>query len=432
MLKKLWRNYQEGQRLIMVGGITAAVLVMLFSGFFWNLYVQALDLGAGGVGSKAAGDTPVAHSLAEMGTLEKFTVLEDHKKDSKPENIWLDDENYFIMTLENGERALLRYNYNNGEILSWKSEGVYVYRYPVGTWKPLEISEQARGALPQLSPPLTRTDFYIDMEGNSLTAMSETAFKGAYFTVCLVIGVFAMICYGTRRVDKWEREEQAEHEASLPRNDLELWLVGTYAIWGQFFAQVAEAGGRMAWDKALENGPLHFGGRPRDDISRRLTRETLLDSWDIKTQDELLDTVAYMSTGPGFQKCRTQADRAWQLCRSVQLLGMSYIAGWCCREEMVARSCEVGSILQKTFRSWEELCESFLEGYAQWQLRSYPQQALANIHIRRSIYEGLWRRPDSPYRLNWYLPLDPDEWSQRDERRAAVERRMDSRDIRGR
>ena len=57
-----------------------------------------------------------------------------------------------------------------------------------------------------------------------------------------------------------------------------------------------------------------FGGRlgPYDSKEQRQYFLAMLDNpWDIHSRRELLKTVTYMSTGPGFQKCRTKADQAW-------------------------------------------------------------------------------------------------------------------------
>lgn len=419
-MKKLIENLKEGDHLLQMAGLFAAILFLL-AGSAWRLYVSIFDLGPGGVGSEALEDTPAARSLADMETLERFTFLERHTPEFEREGVWLEDTYYTILTLDSGERVACIFNYNNAVLRDWVSEGNYTYCYPIGTWRSWKLNEAAQAELERLDLHLASTNGYADMAGRHLTALTQGQFQARYRMICLAAALVFMIVYGVRRQTRKERRAAEAAKSSQPRNDLERWLVGTYAIWGQFFAQVSTAEGRMAWNDEIENGPLHFGGRPMDEPSQKLTRGVLLDSWDIKNQQDLLETVEYMSAGPGLQNCEDQAGRAWELCRSIQLLGMSYIAGWCDREEMLRRSCTVGKIIQSTFRSWEELCESFLEGYARWQRRSNPQQAQANIQVRREIYEKLRLRPDSPYLVNWYLPLDPDAWARREKQRRVLE-----------
>ena len=137
-------------------------------------------------------------------------------------------------------------------------------------------------------------------------------------------------------------------------------------------------------------------------------KDTLDDSWDIGNYAELLDTVEYMSVGPGFHNCINQAGRAWELCRSMQLLGCAYLVEWCDREEMVRRSCQVGEIIQRTFQSWDELCQSFLDGFAAWRLSgSADESDMASVQQRADIYWAIKGRKDSPYNLPWGMELKP-------------------------
>ena len=79
--------------------------------------------------------------------------------------------------------------------------------------------------------------------------------------------------------------------------------------------------------------------------------------------------------------------------------------------------------MQEHFRSWEELCESFLEGYFNWLNRDYGiDQAQSGLRERREIYQELQARPDSPYRLSWYLPLDPEAQRRRQAQFSALEK----------
>ena len=75
------------------------------------------------------------------------------------------------------------------------------------------------------------------------------------------------------------------------------------------------------------------------------------------------------------------------------------------------RSCGVCRTIQTTFRDWDELNRGYLEGYTRWAFRSGHSQNM--IDFRRRIQKDLQTREDSPYRLNWHLPLDPEYWVRR-------------------
>ena len=215
--------------------------------------------------------------------------------------------------------------------------------------------------------------------------------------------------------------KKRDQQVGQPRNNLERWILGTYANFAVYYAsfpdELEEKGPMKALSRQanrnaslvyLPNTPLYLGGRLRDEANRKMVIRDLKKSWDINNLQDLLTTVDYMSAGPGLTDCPDQAARAWQLCRSTQLLGLAYAAGWLNREEMVRRSCGVCRTIQTTFQDWDELNRSYLEGYTRWAFRSGHSQNM--IDFRRRIQKDLQTRRDSPYRLNWHLPLDPEYW----------------------
>ena len=128
-------------------------------------------------------------------------------------------------------------------------------------------------------------------------------------------------------------------ESNQPKNDLELWLTGTYAIWGQYYTDFA-----MGRKYALTH-PIHIGGCPRMLGAAKLMKKTLKGSWDITDYGGILETVEYMSKGPGLWNCSDQGGRAWELCRSMQLLGCAYLVGWCNRKELLRRFGSIRGVL---------------------------------------------------------------------------------------
>ena len=189
-----------------------------------------------------------------------------------------------------------------------------------------------------------------------------------------------------------------------PRNEVEKWIFGTYANWAQYNAQLGEKNpdGSFPIERPdTTSSPFYIGGRPQGKGERKYYLDMLDSPWDIHSKRELLETVEYMSTGPGFQRCLTKADQAWELCRCTQLLAIAFRLGWISRQDMVRRSCRVGKLIQKTFSGWQEMSESFLARCLQWM-----EDPSLGADMRRAIHRALWLRPDSPYNLPWDLPLD--------------------------
>lgn len=403
-MKRMLERLREGNQMLNIAAVTAAAMFLL-AGPCWRLYVWALDLGPGGWGGAAEEDTPIARSIQEMEELDRFALLVRGTAEAYPKNqyFFVDGDTYWVLPLDSGERVAGRCTQTLGNIQREKRDGVYEERYPVGAWREWELTPEERSGVERDAPQLTTTACFVDMEGRHRETMTQTRFKEGFWTFCLAVGLASM--FFTYRSQEKQRRKEAD--VTLPQNDLERWIVGSYAIWGQFFAQLGRTkDGRR--DVGARRGPIRIGGQPMDDRGQSYTRKVLKEDWEVSGREELWETVDYMSAGPGFESCRTQAARAWQLCRSMQLLGMCFTAGWCTREEMVDRSCRVGRRMQECFRSWEELCEGFLEGFYSWRLRSFgPEDARAALQERRDIYRELQARPDSPYRLSWYLPLDP-------------------------
>lgn len=233
------------------------------------------------------------------------------------------------------------------------------------------------------------TYLYAGLLGVSLAIAARTGLPG----FLLLLAVIAFIV----------RSALCKRDRDLsPRNDVERWIFGTYANWALYNCEYAD-NNSAALEPNFERTPILLGGRlgPFDSKDQRQYFLDMLDSpWDIHTKRELLETVEYMSAGPGFQRCQTKADQAWELCRCTQLLAIAFRLGWIGRREMVRRSCRVGKLIQKTFSGWQEMSESFLASAEEWMGSEQGKE------LRRAIHRALWLRPDSPYGLPWDLPLE--------------------------
>ncbi len=374
----------------------------------YQVQADRLDLAPGSVGSPADHSAPEVSTLAEIEASERFILVnEEHGDWQRSTGGMIGDIYYNKVTLADGTVLAARVNLDAKKsefILSEDMEALLqsydhvLVTYPIGTLRPWPEGVEREAAAADW---FTYRAGYLDMQGDFGVELPDKAelCRHSFLAGCaagLVLGLIVTAALSLRG-------DRKERKASTPRNDVERWILGTYANWALFFGQLDYKG--KLTNPSTVRSPLYFGGRVKDNDSRKFTIQTLKDSWDIKNLQELLETVEYMSRGPGLRNCGTQADRAWELCRSTQLLGMAYIAGWLSREEMVERSCAICRTIQETFHSWEEMAGSYVEGCVQWTLQSGLPMYRADM--RREIHENLCRREDSPYRLPWNLPLRP-------------------------
>lgn len=385
------------RRALAVGLVLLAVVCRLAAGALtetaWARYAQWKELAPPEVGAMAGEDTPRARSIAEMETLDLFTVeqIQEDWDDSEFFYVGRDSTAYKILTLDSGERVACRFSLEGDEYDAaagrWTS--------PVGRWVPWQLGETERAGVEWQELGLATLDYYADMLGeerDQAWAWFHTWFPwaGALGLWVLTVAVILLLRLLLRPL----------REVTRARGDVEKWLAGTHAIWGQ---RIAEVNRIIPGKRPL---PIRFGGLPRTPLTKRELRMTLRRAWGITSYQELLQTVEYMSRGPGFTNCQSQSARAWQLCRCTALLGMAMVTDWAGREELVERSREVGKLIQQYFSSWEELAMGFLEDYARWCTAEGGDDAQDRIQDQVDTYYALERRADSPYCLPWDLDLD--------------------------
>ena len=105
--------------------------------------------------------------------------------------------------------------------------------------------------------------------------------------------------------------------------------------------------------------------------------------------------------GKGFG---TKSILAWDYDRFVAVCGWAYVAGYISEDDAWRRIMPVARVLQKTFRSWEELGQNHIVGREFWSLKQTQQ----NGQETRDAYSALTTNPNSPWmRIPWNLSLDP-------------------------
>lgn len=181
--------------------------------------------------------------------------------------------------------------------------------------------------------------------------------------------------------------KKASADATEPKNDVDKWILCTYAMWSQY-----------------ADGDWHYiaGSTEKSKPEAASMRLMLRRDWEIHNRDELLDTVGYLTEL--FEQGVDVEDEdleigAWDLCRACQILAMAYVGGFIERNEMTAESIKVARIMQEYYSSWEELYESYLNGYRNWSDNE------ENIREREKICEELLNAVDGPKSLDWNFRL---------------------------
>ena len=89
---------------------------------------------------------------------------------------------------------------------------------------------------------------------------------------------------------------------------------------------------------------------------------------------------------------------AWDYSRMMTILADSYLAGYYTKEEALDASLEIAKAIQNSYESWDQFMEGYFVGYEFWTFESSDE--------RRAVYEELKSASDSPYNIEWNLPLE--------------------------
>lgn len=174
-------------------------------------------------------------------------------------------------------------------------------------------------------------------------------------------------------------------------NDLERWFSAVYALWSE------HTGG--SWQL--------IGGSLKDSNTEEDTKTLLARDWEIHDLKEGIWQVNRLIDKESHQNPITDG---WDYCRAMQLLGLFYLAGFMDRSQMTDYCCTVGKNIQERFKSWTELCNSYLTGYEVWCRREFDRETAEKyIRDRRLHYESLKKAKDGPYRLPWKMKMVSDK-----------------------
>lgn len=351
---------------------------------FYKIYQKDVTLEEGAAGTEAGADIPLAESIADMENMDAFTliikgVVVNH------DTIRSGDQIYHYIQLPSGEKVIAHINKKAIQETDTPGE----YRMPAGVWKEWTPPDEVM----IYENHLAVTDHYIDMYGDYVPVLGESDYgrllgRGASVWI-YVIFVLLYRVIGVRRgrfapAFFWRRDPL------LPRNDLECWCASTFAIWAHSFSM-------------LEGWPLITGVHRNRKATANFRNVALGEQWDIRNRQDGLQTVHELTERHAGRLDTMYA--GWDLCRATQLLGMMYLVKMIDRDELDQEFSRAGRIIQQQFHSWDEMAESYLDGYEAWRMQSGDSNAAQAAAQRRAIFTRLKANPDGPYSVPWRTDL---------------------------
>lgn len=351
----------------------------------YRFYQKDATLEENAIGNEAGQDIPIASSIADMETLDTFTLIIEGVVINH-DTVRSGDEIYHRIQLPSGEKVIA--HINKKAIQETDEPGVY--RMPAGTWKewvpPAEIMV--------FEDYLASTDHYVDMYGDYVPVLVEDSYTRALGMQASVwIYVTVLLLYRVIGVRRWRFAPALfwKRDPLLPRNDLECWCASTFAIWAHSF-------------DILEGWPLITGAHGSRKVVANFRDVALGEQWGIRNRQEGLAIVHGL-----VEKHAGRLDTiypGWDLCRATQLLGMMYLVKMIDREELDREFSRTGKIIQQQFHSWDEMAESYLGGYEAWLVRIGETDAPQIAARRRAIFMRLKANPDGPYSVPWLTDLN--------------------------
>lgn len=350
----------------------------------YGFYQKNATLEEGVAGSEAGDEVQIAESITDMERLGTFTLITKGAVVNH-DTVRSGDQIYHRLRLPSGELVIA--HINRKAIQDTEEAGIY--RLPTGVWKQWEPPAE----ILVFEDYLAVTDHYVDMYGDYVPVLFQTDYGIALGKKASVwLFLIALFLYRVIGVRRWRFAPALfwKRDPLLPKNDTELWCASTFAIWAHSFSM-------------LEGWPLVTGVHGSRKVVDNFRHVALGEQWDIHNRQDGLQIVHELT-----EKHAGRFDTAyagWDLCRATQLLGMMYLVKMINREELDTEFVRAGRVLQQRFHSWDEMAESYLEGYEAWLNRSGQQDAAQYAAIRKNIFLQLKANPDGPYSVPWRTSL---------------------------
>ena len=213
-----------------------------------------------------------------------------------------------------------------------------------------------------------------------------------------------------------------EPGATLPVNDAERWIAGTYAIWSEY------CGGSCKY----------LGGYEKTLANAKMLAKVLEDDWMVCDHDSGVDMVKYLleNAGPGddgnddfddedeeydedgedFEDDDDEYDEddedydddeyedyeidttAFDYACACNMCGRMFIAGYLTREEAISYATEAAKKIQELCNSWEEYFQLYMIGAA-------GGSNVRDIVPFAEAFQKVVSAPENPFDLDWNTPL---------------------------
>ena len=376
--------YQMMLLLIPLLIVLALLAEFVLGPVLYGFYQKDVTVEKGAAGSEAGAEVQVAESIADMERLETFTLITKGAVINY-DTVRSGDRIYHRLRLPSGEPVIA--HINKKAIQDTDEPGLY--RLPTGVWREWEPPAE----ILVYQELLAATDYYVDMYGDYVPVLSQGDYGTALGRIASVwLFIIAIFLYRVIGVRRWRFAPAVfwRRDPLLPKDDTELWCASTFAIWAHSFPM-------------LEGWPLVTGVHGSRKAVANFRRTALGEQWDIHDRQGGLQTVHELT-----EKHAGRFDTpcaGWDLCRATQLLGMMYLVKMIDREELDAEFVRAGRVIQQRFHSWDEMAESYLEGYEAWLKRIGEQNAAQYAARRRAIFRQLKENPDGPYSVPWKTNL---------------------------
>lgn len=174
-----------------------------------------------------------------------------------------------------------------------------------------------------------------------------------------------------------------EPGVTLPLNEAEQWIAGTYAIWSEY------CGGSYKY----------LGGYEKTKSNAKTISRVLRGDWMVNDHDSGLEMVQYLLKNAGPKEEGNGVDTtAFDYACACNMCGRMFIAGYFTREESIAYATEAAKKIQEKYHSWEEYFQAYMIGAA-------GGSNVKEIAPFESAYEKFRDAPDSPVHLAWDTTL---------------------------
>lgn len=365
--------------------ILTLIVEFVLGPMIYKVYQKNVSLEEGEVGNKAGPDIPIAESIEDMEQMGIFTMI-IRGNVLRYDTVRVGEQTYHRIILPSGEKVIAHINLSARQ--DTDDEGAYLM--PAGEWKEWEAPDE----IMVFEEYLAVTDHYIDMYGDYAPVLSQSVYTRALGSAASAwIYIIVLLLYRLIGIRKGRFAPALfwKWDPLLPRNDMECWCASTFAIWSHSFDM-------------LEGWPLVTGVHRRRKVVANFRDVALGEQWEIRNRQQGLATVHDLveehagrldSVYPG-----------WDLCRATQILGMMYLVKMINRYEMDKEFSMAGKVIQQRFSSWDEMAESYLEGYRAWLTRIGNPNAVSAVERRRNIFTALKADPDGPYSLSWRTDLN--------------------------